>query len=74
MNEQEELIEFDNDMKELLKCTTSNSFGNGMIEISCKLGNWSVVGPYSMILINQAMHYFELYKKDGEYDIFLKSK
>lgn len=35
--------------------------------ISCKLGLWSVSGPYGLALINEAHNYFMQYKRDGEY-------
>jgi hypothetical protein len=52
--------------------------------ISCKLGLWSVSGPYGLALIDEATHYFHQYKSDGEYssliggptvvEVFSKSK
>ena len=39
--------------------------------IECRLGLWSVEGPYGLELINEAMHYFKQYKADGEYNELL---
>ncbi len=42
-------------------------------EIKCKLGLWSVDGPYGLALIDEANHYFQQYRADGEYDKFLNT-
>lgn len=42
-------------------------------EIKCRLGFWSVEGPYSLQLINEANHYFQQYRADGEYDELLNT-
>ena len=55
---------------EMEKCTIYRRRGD-VCTISCKLGNWSVSGPYGLSLINEAAHYFEQYKSDGEYDELL---
>lgn len=52
------------------KCTTYKRRGD-RCTISCKLGLWSVEAPYGLALINEATHYFEQYKSDGEYDELL---
>lgn len=54
-------------MTDMEKCTTYKRRGD-VCTISCKLGNWSVSGPYGMQIINEASRYFEQYKQDGEYD------
>lgn len=41
-------------------------------EIKCRLGLWSVEGPYSLALMNEADHYYQQYKAAGEYDEILK--
>jgi hypothetical protein len=53
------------------KCVTYKRRGD-RCEIKCKLGLWSVEGPFGLRLINEASHYFEQYKADGEYDKILK--
>ena len=70
MNEQDMLNEFQRDMTEMEKCTTYRREGR-TCTISCKLGNWSVSGQFGMELINEAAHYFEQYKRDGEYSRLL---
>ena len=52
------------------KCTIYMRRGD-RCEIKCKLGLWSVEGPYGLELINEANHYFRQYKEDGEYDALL---
>ena len=52
------------------KCTTYKRKG-GTIYIDCKLGLWGVSGPYGLKVINEASHYFEQYKSDGEYSEIL---
>lgn len=66
MDEQEMLKQFESDMTDLEKCAIYRRDGN-TCTISCRLGNWSVSGPFGMELINEAMRYFEQYKEDGEY-------
>jgi len=39
----------------------------GTIEISCKLGLWSVCGDNSEFVYNDALHYWKQYADDGEY-------
>ena len=57
-------------MTDMEKCTTYSRNGD-VCTISCKLGLWAVSGPYGLNLINEASHYFEQYKSDGEYHMFL---
>jgi len=56
---------------EMRKCTTFMFLNTGRCIISCKLGLWSVEGPYGMSLIEEANRYYQLYKADGEYDEIL---
>ena len=70
MSEQEMLDEFDRDMREMEKCTTYTRSGSEC-SIKCILGLWEVKGPDGMQLINEASHYFEQYKRDGEYSDIL---
>ena len=58
------------DMTEMELCTTYRRQGD-KCTISCKLGLWSVEGPYGLDLINEANHYFQQYKSDGEYSQIL---
>ena len=57
-------------MKDFEKCVTYRRNGDRCV-IACKLGLWSVEGPFGMALIHEAMHYFEQYKRDGEYRAIL---
>jgi len=72
MDEQEQLKEFERDMIELHKCANFQQ-SDGRTAIQCKLGLWGVEGPSDMTTINEAMHYFEQYKSDGEYADLLGS-
>ena len=55
------------------KCTIYTH--NGILcEIKCIYGLWSVHGPYTVALVNEAYRYFQQYKADGEYDELLKPK
>lgn len=58
------------ELTEMEKCTTYKRVGE-RCEIKCRLGLWSVDGPYGLALINEADHYFQQYKSDGEYDELL---
>ena len=73
MDEQKLLREFEADMNDMEKCCTYKRSGD-KCTISCKKGLWSVSGPYGLQLINEASHYFEQYKSDGEYHEFLGGK
>lgn len=55
---------------EMERCTTYKRRGD-RCEIRCKLGLWSVEGPYGLMLINEADRYFRQYKDDGKYDELL---
>ena len=55
---------------EMEKCTIYTRRGD-RCEIKCRLGLWSVDGLYGLALINEANHYFQQYKSDGEYDKLL---
>ena len=57
---------------DLEKCTTYKRYGD-RCEIKCKLGLWSVSGPFGLQLINEAERYFRQYKSDGEYDKLLNT-
>lgn len=58
---------------ELEKCVVYTRQGD-RCTIRCKLGLWSVEGPYGLALINEAEHYFRQYKEDGEYEELLAQK
>ena len=60
-------------MTELERCATYSKKGN-VCTIKCKLGLWEVSGSYGMKLINEAEHYFQQYKSDGEYYKILGGK
>ena len=58
------------DQTPMEKCSYYKRDGD-ICEITCKLGLWSVAGPFSLALINEATHYFEQYRDGGEYDELL---
>ncbi len=58
---------------ELEKCAIYKRRGDRCV-IKCRLGLWSVEGPYGLQLISEAEHYFQQYKADGEYDALLKEE
>lgn len=60
-------------MTELERCAAYSREGE-VCRISCKLGLWSVEGKYGLALINEADHYFQQYKSDGEYHEILGGK
>ena len=74
MDEQKQLKKFAEDMKELCMCADFMYEGDRITTIQCKLGLWKVTGIYGMPLINEAMHYFEQYKEDGEYSSIIGGK
>lgn len=55
------------------KCATYTRVGE-RCEIKCRLGLWAVSGKYGLDLINEANHYFEQYKADGEYSEIIGGK
>ena len=57
-------------MTDMEKCTTYKRHGD-RCTIKCNLGLWSVEGKCGLSLINEASHYFEQYKADGEYSEIL---
>ena len=61
------------DVTDMERCTTHKVDGKNC-EISCNLGLWSVSGLCGFHLINEATHYFEQYKSDGEYSDILGGK
>ena len=58
------------DLTEMEKCTVYKRVGK-RCEIKCRLGLWAVDGTYGLALINEADHYFQQYKSDGEYEKLL---
>ncbi len=60
-------------MTDIEKCTTYRRVGD-VCTISCNLGLWSVSGEYGLVLMNEANHYFEQYKSDGEYSSIIGGK
>ena len=55
---------------EMEKCAIYNREGD-RCTITCRLGLWAVDGPYGLATMNEAGHYFEQCKRDGEYDELL---
>lgn len=53
-------------MSDFIKCTNI-SFNEGVWEVECKLGLWSVSGSDRDTVCREGKHYFEQYKEDGEY-------
>ena len=62
-----------NEQTDMEKCTIYTRRGD-RCQIKCRLGLWSVEGPYGLALINEADHYYQQYKADGEYDELLSNK
>ena len=60
-------------MTDLEKCATYRRNGD-VCTIKCNLGLWEVSGKYGLDLINEAEHYFQQYKSDGEYSEILGGK
>ncbi len=60
-------------MTDMEKCTTYKRNGE-QCTIRCNLGLWEVSGKYGIGLINEASHYFDQYKADGEYHEILGGK
>ncbi len=60
-------------MSDMEKCTTYRR-EDETCTISCNLGLWAVSGKFGLALINEATHYFEQYKSDGEYSEILGGK
>lgn len=52
------------------RCVTYKRSGD-VCTISCNLGLWEVSGPYGLEVMNEASHYFEQYRSDGEYSAIL---
>ena len=57
-----------NKMTDLEKCANF-TFDGDQVTFACKLGLWSVSGHIrqAFCLNDEALHYFNQYKKDGEY-------
>lgn len=55
-----------------LACINQRKYKNGRIEISCKLGLWSVVGKDRDRVHRIAAQYWVQYYEDGEYASLLK--
>ena len=53
-------------MTEYNQCTVTTKKGD-TITITCKLNQWSVKGNDLERVTNEARHYFNQYKRDGEY-------
>ncbi len=57
-------------MEDFKRCTAS-LFDGDQLDISCKLGLWSVCGEDKDAVQDEALHYFRQYKSDGEYSSIL---
>ena len=53
-------------MDDFERCVTRKKLSVGY-SINCKLNLWSVVAPTRKQAEDEAVHYFEQYKSDGEY-------
>ena len=53
-------------------CVNEKKNGD-QVEIGCKLGLWSVIGPNNDVY-SDALHYFKQYMDDGEYYKILGGK
>ncbi len=60
-------------MSQFNRCVDrSNHYGSYKIE--CKFGLWSVQAPTKQEAEQEAKHYFEQYKLDGEYSAIIGGK
>jgi len=60
MTKQELINEFDAN-------TTLTEDPDGRVEIKCNKGLWATSGMDADRVVNEAMHYFQQYHRDGEY-------
>jgi len=60
-------------MTDMENCSTYTRNGD-LCEIKCNLGLWAVSGKYGLALINEASHYFEQFKSEGEYSSIIGGK
>lgn len=67
------MTESEREMEEFNACTTYLR-RNDRCTISCRMGLWSVEGKYGIKLIDEAMHYWRQYKRDGEYSSIIGGK
>jgi len=55
------------------RCAETKLFRDGVIQIHCKLGLWSVQGRDARHTRREAMHYWIQYFEDGEYNDLLSN-
>lgn len=55
------------------KCVIRKKRTTGSLEISCRLGLWSVEGPDHAFVEQNARHYWVQYYRDGEYAALLSN-
>lgn len=55
-------------IQSFLENTERKLMKNGRVEIHCKKGLWGVDAPDSDTADSEAMHYFQQYYEDGEYN------
>lgn len=55
------------------RCTETKKMKDGSLEIHCKRGLWSVCCQDHSLVKQEAMAYFALYYRDGEYDWMLSN-
>jgi hypothetical protein len=53
------------------KCVEYKLMKDGMVEIHCKNGLWSVAGRDRKLVEREAAHYWQQYYADGEYNSIL---
>ena len=61
------------DYDDFKKCTHT-IFDGHVWDISCKLGLWGVYSECKDTAQDEALHYFNQYKEDGEYSSILGGK
>jgi len=54
------------------KCAETKRMKDGSIQIHCKRGLWSVRGHDEDFVEREAIHYWQQYLSDGEYDTLLE--
>lgn len=58
-------------LDDMLECSIVCPTGDGRTSITCKLGLWGVSAASESEALREAMHYWQQYLRDGEYDSLL---
>lgn len=55
-------------------CVERKNMKDGSLEIHCKRGNFSVIGPDKEVVEREARRYWIQYFSDGDYDTLLEQQ